>query len=208
MKMTVVKRGAAVSQCGKHRYWLERTIQAPDRRKLTMIVVNLWSFRATDPRDLLKAVKAGEGYGPEIGEYMQRAIAASRKPFHVVWVMLNPSIADFKIDDPTIRRCVGFSGRWLEAGHLDRHPAVQTGPYAPPGRRGILVLAWGAHGWYGSADYTFYDMLGSEAESHGDPLPMHLGFTAEGDHPAQPRHPLMLPYTTELTLLNREMYIA
>ena len=35
----------------------------------------------------------------------------------VIWVMLNPSIADASINDPTVARCVDFAGRWGCGAH-------------------------------------------------------------------------------------------
>lgn len=34
----------------------------------------------------------------------------------VCWIMLNPSIADSNIEDPTIRRCMGFAELWGYGG--------------------------------------------------------------------------------------------
>lgn len=41
--------------------------------------------------------------------------AWTKKP-KVMWIGLNPSIADASIDDPTIRRCSGFARDWGMAG--------------------------------------------------------------------------------------------
>ena len=47
---------------------------------------------------------------------------------HVTFVMLNPSTADHKEDDPTIRRCVGFAKAW---GCSTLH-VVNLFPYRTP----------------------------------------------------------------------------
>lgn len=81
------------------------------------------------------------------------------------WVMLNPSTADADIDDPTIRRCVGFAKGWGLGGivvvnlfalratdpcELSRH----TDPCGPENENywravadesALTVCAWGAH---------------------------------------------------------------
>ena len=38
--------------------------------------------------------------------------SANKELKQILWVMLNPSTADATNDDPTIRRCVGFSTAW------------------------------------------------------------------------------------------------
>lgn len=34
----------------------------------------------------------------------------------VNWIMLNPSVADDRLNDPTVRRCAGFAKRWGYSG--------------------------------------------------------------------------------------------
>jgi hypothetical protein len=84
-----------------------------------------------------------------------------------LFIMLNPSIADATIDDPTIRRCIGFAKAWscteltvvnlfalratdpkALAAHADpvgpdndRHIGEQVDAH----RLGVVVCAWGAH---------------------------------------------------------------
>ena len=82
----------------------------------------------------------------------------------VLFVMLNPSTADDNVDDPTIRRCVGFATRWgfarLEVGNLYAQRATDpaglfasddpVGPEnalyldAMAGRATEVIVAWGA----------------------------------------------------------------
>jgi hypothetical protein len=84
-----------------------------------------------------------------------------------VWIMLNPSTADASIDDPTIRRCIGFSRAWgcgwLRVVNLfalrSADPAAllthadPIGPHndrhlitaASDGTAAHIICAWGAH---------------------------------------------------------------
>ena len=78
------------------------------------------------------------------------------------WIMLNPSTADASLDDPTIRRCMGFARAWGYGGivvhnlyalratdprQLRDHPDP-VGPVNDSyiaGWRVPTICAWGAH---------------------------------------------------------------
>lgn len=118
------------------------------------------------------------------------------------WVMLNPSTADALVDDPTIRRCVGFSQREGCGGltvvnlfglrttrpvHLGEH-ADPIGPETPRLLRraaahaaggGLTVVAWGAH------QITRWLSVHTLAQ-FSDGSAFCLGKTKDG----HPRHPL------------------
>lgn len=51
------------------------------------------------------------------------------------WYMLNPSVADEKTDDPTIRKCCGFARRWGNGGILvlNLFNLVARGPFEVSG---------------------------------------------------------------------------
>jgi hypothetical protein len=117
----------------------------------------------------------------------------------MTFVMLNPSTADSKKDDPTIRRCVRFARRegcgGIEVVNLfalrATDPAelrLHADPVGACNDRvigacagGTVVVAWGAHGGYaGRAAEVGRILLAAGI------APVCLGVTANG----QPRHPL------------------
>lgn len=117
----------------------------------------------------------------------------------VVFVGLNPSTADGKQDDPTIRRCIGFAKRWGYGSlcmlnlfalrtpypqNLLTHPEP-VGPENDEYLRtqceeaDLVIVAWGAHGGYLGRDEEVLPLLKA---------PQALGLTKAG----MPRHPLYM----------------
>jgi hypothetical protein len=123
------------------------------------------------------------------------------------FIMLNPSTADAKADDPTIRRCIGFARRegvgLLQVVNLFAYRATRpqdmrrvADPVGPDNRRqvetaaliawacdGPVICAWGVEGRHRDQDRAVMGWL----KELGVPT-LCLGVTAGGD----PRHPLYL----------------
>lgn len=128
---------------------------------------------------------------------------------HLLFIMLNPSTADATQDDPTIRKCRGFSERlgfsFFEVVNLFDYRAtdpkdLKKSPepcsqhnmpmiLAAARHSEMVICAWGTHGSYRGQDLQVIRML--ECAS----IPMKaLGVTKDG----HPRHPLYVPYSAEL----------
>lgn len=122
----------------------------------------------------------------------------------VAFVMLNPSTADATIDDPTIRRCMGFAQRWgfgsLSVVNLYGLRATDPSaladaddPIGPDNDDWLhetgwtadeVVLAWGAHRFAVKREREAVELL---SRGRGERLKC-LGLSANG----HPRHPLYL----------------
>lgn len=132
--------------------------------------------------------------------FLTRDWAAKNEPFKtVVFVGLNPSTADAIIDDPTIRRCIGFAKIWgfnrLLMVNLfafrATDPSVMKNAEEPEGEFNfpivcgasrnaeLTIAAWGTHGSFKDQDKKYLSGLKN---------PHHLGFTKAG----HPKHPLYL----------------
>lgn len=141
----------------------------------------------------------------ECGNYRYSLLRQWGDGASCVFIMLNPSTADADLDDPTIRRCIGFAKREncdaievvnlfafrssdpkeLEKAHdpvgpLNNqyiHTAVQNA-------RGPIIAAWGACPYVRGRDKGTIDVVRFE-RGH-----IHcLGKTKNGS----PRHPLYVP---------------
>lgn len=121
------------------------------------------------------------------------------------FIMLNPSKADASIDDPTVRRCIGFAKAWGYGGIVIRNlfgwratdPAELVNlqdPVGPENRAHLAnadadctIVAWGAHpaavGWWNG--YPF----GWQKTAIVRPKLFCLGTNAGGS----PKHPLYVP---------------
>lgn len=121
------------------------------------------------------------------------------KPY-AMFVGLNPSTADERRDDPTVRRCIRFASDWGYGGLCMSNlfalratdPRVMLAHPEPEGPdneatlirlagdAGIVVAAWGVHGRHRDRDQWAQTALRGKLH--------HLGLTLEG----LPRHPLYL----------------
>lgn len=142
----------------------------------------------------------------------------------LLWIMLNPSVADAAIDDPTIRVCVGRAQRmgfgrirvanlfnW-RATHPDELQRADD-PVGPGGDQAIwralsgadfVICAWGDGGlatgyrrprWREVLEIVAYD---AGVKCHA------LELTKKG----QPRHPLRIGYSVEPFLwMDRDRYL-
>lgn len=130
----------------------------------------------------------------------------------VLWVMLNPSTADHAKDDPTIRKCTGFTKRlgfsgffvvnlfaWRSTvpGVLAVEDAKGTNINGPKNdatiqglaaQAGMTICAWGAFDKLNLAPRIA--QVSSLLHAENSSPAVALGYSMAG----QPRHPLMMPY--------------
>lgn len=152
-------------------------------------------------------------FGGTVAEAMQRGadISPCGRYRYTLWrkwgpggtvqfVGLNPSTADATLDDPTIRRCIGFARAWGFGGLMmtnlfawratdPRDMKAAADPVGPDNNgtlsaaylnASLTVAAWGAHGTYLGRDAVVRRML---------PRLHYLRLTKDG----HPGHPLYLP---------------
>lgn len=147
--------------------------------------------------------------------YLLWRVWGSAEPARVLlWLMLNPSTADVKRNDPTVERCerrsraLGFDGFMVcnlfalrsTSPHVLRSDPWPIGPnndlaiLAAADRAAAVVCAWGAWGQLNRRGLDVLEML--RGSLPGKPL-LALGWTEKSKSP-QPRHPLYVSYEVPL----------
>lgn len=137
------------------------------------------------------------------------------------WVMLNPSTADAIEDDPTIKKCVGFSRRWGHDGIVvvnlfamrSTDPSAlnsspdPVGPHNPHFVEHVLdhptvkrvVIAWGNEGSLDARDESFCVVHG-----HRELWCLRPPGKATLTNLWAPRHPVRIGYASELVRVRWE----
>ncbi len=157
---------------------------------------------------MMKYLDMGAFYGGARKEYRYSLTRVMDRGLRTVsFVGLNPSTATEEVDDPTIRRCVGFALAWDfdRLFMLNLHGWRSTDPRGmkltpdPVGKDNffmvktlchaseLVVCAWGANELHERA-HVIADWVKRL------PHARHLGLTKRGE----PRHPLYLPKNSEL----------
>lgn len=135
------------------------------------------------------------------GSYRYELTRTWAKGSRVGWIMLNPSTADAEVDDPTIRRCIGFARTWGYGGIVVRNLYAlratnprdlwrHDDPVGPDNDAylrdaapdAITVCAWGTNATWHRTQQVVGSLIVAGASLR------HLGCTKSG----QPRHPLYL----------------
>lgn len=131
----------------------------------------------------------------------------------VLFIGVNPSTADANIDDATVRKWCGFAGRWgfghVSVGNLFawratdvRELGLAEDPNGPEnddalrtmiGHASLVVPCWGSRDKLPPRLHKRIDEVRALLAQSEKPIKT-LGFTVSGD----PKHPLMLSYTTPL----------
>lgn len=132
--------------------------------------------------------------------------------------LLNPSTADHRQDDPTIRRCINFACDWgfgsLEIINIFAYRSTDpanlyqlTDPIGPRNNAAIsraiaranaIVLAWGTHGQHLNRGKYIEQHITTQANHHNIPVSI-FARTKRG----QPKHPLYLAASSKLITLQR-----
>lgn len=144
-------------------------------------------------------IESGAHFSPDrLYRYsLHRIWDSNTKP--AMFIGLNPSTADERLNDPTVRRCLRFAKDWGYGGLIMTNafglratsPKVLLSAKDPVGpennacllrlanEAGIVIAAWGNHGGILNRSLTIKKLL---------PHLNHLGLTGVG----QPKHPLYL----------------